>query len=196
LCSATCAPTRSTGWWPEPTALVHLAAVPGLRTGQTRLYDDCNRLATARVAAAATRGGVRTVVHASTSSVYGRVAAGDEQQSLAPVSDYGRTKLAAEAAMRDAGAVVLRYFSVYGPGQRPDMAFHRFCEAIVDGRPLLIHGDGRQERANTYVDDVVDATVAALTRGRPGGWLAGRRAEARSPPHGPLLERGARFAQS
>jgi nucleoside-diphosphate-sugar epimerase len=48
------------------------------------------------------------------------------------------------------------------------MAFHRFCEAILDGRPIVIHGDGRQERANTYVDDVVDATVAALTRGRPG----------------------------
>jgi nucleoside-diphosphate-sugar epimerase len=149
-------------------AVVHLAAMPGLRTGQARLYDDCNRLAAARLAVAATRTGVRTIVHASTSSVYGRVAAGDEQQPLAPVSDYGRTKLAAEAAMRDAGAVVLRYFSVYGPGQRPDMAFHRFCEAILDGRPLLIHGDGRQERANTYVDDVVDATVAALTRGRPG----------------------------
>jgi nucleoside-diphosphate-sugar epimerase len=149
-------------------ALVHLAALPGLRTGQTRLYDACNRVATTRLAAAATRAGVATVVHGSTSSVYGRVAAGDEHQPMAPVSDYGRSKRAAEAVMRAAGAVALRYFSVYGPGQRPDMAFHRFCEAILDGRPIVIHGDGRQERANTYVDDVVDATVAALTRGRPG----------------------------
>jgi len=148
-------------------ALVHLAALPGLRSGPTRLYDDCNRLATTRLVAAARRAGVGTIVHASTSSVYGRVALGDEHQPMAPVSDYGRSKLAAEAVMRDAGAVVLRYFSVYGPRQRPDMAFHRFCEAILDGRPLVIHGDGRQERANTYVDDVVDATVAALTRGRP-----------------------------
>ena len=145
-------------------ALVHLAALPGLRTGQTRLYDDCNRLATTRVAAAAIRAGVGTLVHASTSSVYGRVAAGGEHQPMAPTSDYGRSKLAAEALMRDAGAVVLRYFSVYRPGQRPDMAFHRFCEALLDGRPLVIHGDGRQERASTYVDDA----VAALTRGRPG----------------------------
>ena len=118
----------------EADALVHLAALPGLRAGRAHLYDDCNRLATARLAAAATRAGVPTIVH----------------------------------AMRDAGAVVLRYFSVYGPGQRSDMAFHRFCEAILDGRPLVIHGDGRQERANTYVDDVVDATVAALTLGRRG----------------------------
>jgi len=66
------------------------------------------------------------------------------------------------------GAVVLRYFSVYGPGQRPDMAYHRFCEAMLHGRPITVHGDGRQERANTYVDDVVAATVAALDRGRPG----------------------------
>jgi nucleoside-diphosphate-sugar epimerase len=148
-------------------ALIHLAALAGLRTGQTRLYDDCNRLATTRLAAAAARARVPVIVHASTSSVYGRMAAGDENQPMGPVSDYGRSKRAAEAVMLDAGAVVLRYFSVYGPGQRPDMAFHRFCEAILDGRPLLIHGDGRQERANTYVDDVVDATVAALTRGRP-----------------------------
>ena len=70
--------------------------------------------------------------------------------------------------MEDAGAVVLRYFSVYGPGQRPDMAYHRFCEAMLDGRPLTINGDGHQERANTYVDDVVAATVAAATNGRPG----------------------------
>src|SRR5262245_2277404 len=100
-------------------ALVHLAALPGLRTGPAQLYDDCNRLATTRLAAAARRAGVGTIVHASTSSVYGRVAAGDEHQPMAPVSDYGRSKLAAEAVMRDAGAVVLRYFSVYGPGQRP-----------------------------------------------------------------------------
>jgi nucleoside-diphosphate-sugar epimerase len=149
-------------------ALVHLAALPGLRTGQKSLYDGCNRLATTRLAAAATRAGVPTIVHASTSSVYGRVATGAEDQPTAPVSDYGHSKLAAEAVMLDAGAVVLRYFSVYGPGQRPDMAFHRFCEAILAGRPVLIHGDGHQERAHAYVDDVVGATVAALTRGRPG----------------------------
>jgi nucleoside-diphosphate-sugar epimerase len=149
-------------------AVVHLAAMPGLRSAGAPLYDGCNRFATARLAAAVTRAAVPTVVHASTSSVYGRFADGDEHQPPAPVSDYGRSKLAAEAIMRDAGAVVLRYFSVYGPGQRPDMAYHRFCEALLDGRPVIVHGDGQQERANTYVDDVVDATVTSLARGRPG----------------------------
>jgi nucleoside-diphosphate-sugar epimerase len=149
-------------------AVVHLAAMPGLQSGGTRVYDSCNRLATARLAAAVARAATPTVVHASTSSVYGRFADGDEHQPPAPISDYGRSKLAAEVIMRDTGAVVLRYFSVYGPGQRPDMAYHRFCEALLDGRPVIVHGDGQQARANTYVDDVVDATVAALARGRAG----------------------------
>jgi nucleoside-diphosphate-sugar epimerase len=63
---------------------------------------------------------------------------------------------------------VLRYFSVYGPGQRPDMAYHRFCEAMLDGGAITVHGDGRQERANTFVDDVVAATVAAIEHGAAG----------------------------
>jgi UDP-glucuronate 4-epimerase len=148
--------------------VVHLAAMPGLQQGADATYLSCNVTATAKVLAAVARAGVATVVHASTSSVYGAVADGDETQPTRPISAYGRSKLEAERMMVDAGAVVLRYFSVYGPGQRPDMAYHRFCEAMLDGRPLTIHGDGAQERANTYVDDVVAATVAAVRSGRPG----------------------------
>src|SRR4051794_15053281 len=144
--------------------VVHLAAMPGLQAGAQAdaAYESCNVDATRRLARAIARAGVGTVVHASTSSVYGAVADGDEQQPTRPISAYGRSKLAAERTMLDAGAVVLRYFSVYGPGQRPDMAYHRFCEAMIEGRPITVHGDGRQERANTYVDDVVAATVAAV----------------------------------
>ena len=151
-------------------AVVHLAAMPGLQQGPgaDAAYESCNVTATMRLAAAARRAGIETIVHASTSSVYGAVADGDEHQPTRPISAYGRSKLVAEGAMTDAGAVVLRYFSVYGPGQRPDMAYHRFCEAMLDGRAITVHGDGRQERANTYVDDVVSATVAALERGRAG----------------------------
>ncbi len=149
---------------------VHLAAMPGLQQGRQAeaAYESCNVTATERLAASLARAGVGTIVHASTSSVYGAVADGDEQQPTRPISGYGRSKLLAEQSMRDAGAVVLRYFSVYGPGQRPDMAYHRFCEAMLDGRPITIHGDGQQERASTYVDDVVDATVAAIERGTAG----------------------------
>jgi nucleoside-diphosphate-sugar epimerase len=152
----------------DADALLHLAALPGLHPAGAELATSCNATATARLAAAARRAGTPRIVHASTSSVYGRVADGDEHQPARPVSAYGRSKRAAEVAMLDAGAVVLRYFSVYGPGQRPDMAYHRFCEAILDDRVLVVHGDGQQERANTYIDDVVEATVAAIGRGEAG----------------------------
>ena len=150
--------------------VVHLAAMPGLQIGTAaaEAYESCNVHATRRLLASTRRAHVDTLVHASTSSVYGAVADGDETQPTRPISAYGRSKLSAEQAMQDAGAVVLRYFSVYGPGQRPDMAYHRFCEAMLDRRPITIHGDGHQERANTYVDDVVAATVAALGCGGAG----------------------------
>jgi nucleoside-diphosphate-sugar epimerase len=155
-------------------AVIHLAAMPGLRLGPEadEVYESCNIAATRRLLEAATATAPRAkgprFIHASTSSVYGEYVDGDETQPTRPISTYGRSKLAAERQMQAAGAVVLRYFSVYGPGQRPDMAYHRFCEAMLDGRPIMIHGDGRQVRANTYVDDVVAATVAAVERGKPG----------------------------
>jgi nucleoside-diphosphate-sugar epimerase len=151
-------------------AVIHLAAMPGLQQGRraNAAYETCNITATRRLLAAARRAGVDRIVHASTSSVYGAVADGDETQPTRPISAYGRSKLVAERIMLDAGAVVLRYFSVYGPGQRPDMAYHRFCEAMLAGEPVTVHGDGCQERANTFVDDVVVATVSAVTGGTAG----------------------------
>src|SRR5206468_1695994 len=90
-----------------------------------------------------------------------------------PVSPYGVTKLAAENLCRAYGdehglpLVVLRYFSVYGPRQRPDMGYHRFIAALLGGEPVTVYGDGLQARGNTYVEDCVEATVAAL--GAPAG---------------------------
>jgi nucleoside-diphosphate-sugar epimerase len=85
-----------------------------------------------------------------------------------PISPYGVTKLASENLCRayqeehNLPLVVLRYFSVYGPRQRPDMGYHRFITALFEGKPITVYGDGLQVRGNTYIDDCVTATVAAL----------------------------------
>jgi nucleoside-diphosphate-sugar epimerase len=90
------------------------------------------------------------------------------------VSPYGLTKLAAEHLLLSHHesygfpVVILRYFSIYGPRQRPDMAYHLFFESVLDGRPIVVYGDGTQARSNTYVDDCVEATVRALDHGRVG----------------------------
>jgi nucleoside-diphosphate-sugar epimerase len=131
------------------------------------LYESCNVRATQRLVEAACRQGLTRFVYASTSSVYGRYASGDESLPARPISPYGVTKLAAEnlcrayAEERGLPLVVLRYFSVYGPRQRPDMGYQRFIRALLDGEPLPVCGDGLQVRGNTYVDDCVAATVAA-----------------------------------
>jgi nucleoside-diphosphate-sugar epimerase len=157
-------------------AVFHLAAMPGLPKSWTEfdLYESCNVRATQRLLEAV-RGSksLRRFVYASTSSVYGRFASGDESLPTRPVSPYGVTKLAAEllcqayAAEHGLPLAVLRYFSVYGPRQRPDMGYHLFVRALLAGRPITVFGDGLQVRGNTYVTDCVAATVAAL--GAPAG---------------------------
>jgi nucleoside-diphosphate-sugar epimerase len=152
-------------------SIFHLAAMPGLPRSWTdfNLYQGCNFTATHRLLEAARRQGkVQRFVYASTSSVYGRHASGDESMPLRPISPYGVTKLAAEnlcrayAEERDLPLVVLRYFSVYGPRQRPDMGYHLFIESLLCGWPITMFGDGKQVRGNTYIDDCVAATVIAL----------------------------------
>jgi nucleoside-diphosphate-sugar epimerase len=152
-------------------AVFHLAAMPGLPKSWTEfdLYESCNVRATQRLLEAV-RGSksLRRFVYASTSSVYGRFASGDESLPTRPISPYGVTKLAAEllchayAAERGLPLAVLRYFSVYGPRQRPDMGYHLFVRALLAGQPITVFGDGLQVRGNTYVTDCVAATVAAL----------------------------------
>lgn len=156
--------------------VLHAAAMPGLPRSWTQfdLYMTCNLLATQRVAEAARMVGVGKVVYVSTSSVYGEFAVGDESMPTRPVSPYGVTKLAAEHLLQvyhetlDLPVLVLRYFSVYGPAQRPDMAYNIFIEAMLDGRPIVVFGDGRASRSSTYVDDCVRATVAAIESGPTG----------------------------
>jgi nucleoside-diphosphate-sugar epimerase len=151
-------------------AVVHLAAMPGLVRSWTdvELYTTCNLLATHRLIEAVLQRGVPRLLHASTSSVYGRDAVGDETTPARPISPYGVTKLAAEhlvlanVATRGLDASIVRYFSIFGPRQRPDMAYHLFTEALLDGRAITVFGDGEQSRSNTFIDDCVAGTIAAI----------------------------------
>jgi nucleoside-diphosphate-sugar epimerase len=153
-------------------AVAHLAGEPGVTSSWGSSFDRYvrrNVLATQRLLEAVSVGGVQRLVYASSSSVYGTGChALRAQGEPRPASPYGVSKLAAEtlvgayAETRGVPAVSLRYFSVYGPRQRPDMAAHRFIDALVHDRPLTLFGDGGQVRDFTYVDDVVDATVRAL----------------------------------
>jgi UDP-glucuronate 4-epimerase len=154
----------------------HLAGQPGVRSfGEAfRLYLRRNVLATSRVFDAAGAAGVR-VVFASSSSIYGDAEAypTPEDARPLPISPYGITKLACEHLVRAYGldAVVLRYFTVYGPRQRPDMFFRRVCEALVTGGRFEIYGSGEQSRSFTDVTDVVAATIAAMDGAPPGAVL-------------------------
>ncbi|MHB1500517.1 MAG: NAD-dependent epimerase/dehydratase family protein [Candidatus Dormibacteria bacterium] len=153
------------------TTIFHLAGRAGTRASfdHTPKYLHDNVEATARLLEEARRApSVRRLVYASSSSVYGDVAGPRrEDDDPAPVSPYGETMLRAErlcqAASRagDVETLVLRYFTVYGPGQRPDMALRRFIQAALDGRAVELYGSGSQSRDFAYVDDIVDATRRA-----------------------------------
>ena len=156
--------------------IFHQAAQAGVRASWGKdfsRYVDCNVLATQRLLEAVLQSGkdVQRFVYASSSSVYGdtNVLPISESVMPFPVSPYGVTKLAAEHLCSlyhsnfGVSTVSLRYFTVYGPRQRPDMAFHRFCKAALEHEPLHIYGDGSQTRDFTYVSDVVEANILAAT---------------------------------
>ena len=151
----------------------HLAGQPGVRSfgSSFPLYLRRNVLATQRVLESCTAARVR-LVFASSSSVYGEAEAypTPEDATPRPISPYGITKLACEQLARAYGAdaIALRYFTVYGPRQRPDMFLRRVCDALVEHGTFEIYGNGRQSRSFTYVGDAVSATVAAMERA-PGG---------------------------
>jgi nucleoside-diphosphate-sugar epimerase len=158
----------------------HLAAQAGVRASwghEFERYTSHNVLATQRLFEAAVSSGTPRVVLASSSSVYGdsRSLPLREDGPCRPVSPYGVTKLACEhlahlyGQLHGLPVVSLRYFTVYGPRQRPDMAFHRFLRAARDGAPIHVFGDGLQTRDFTFVSDIVAATRAAGDSGRPGG---------------------------
>ena len=158
--------------WDGVDVVVNQAAIPGLVPSwqQFSAYLASNTLATKQLLDAAMEADVKHFVHVSTSSIYGKRATTDESGSQAPSSPYGVSKLAAEALLNayfenfNLPMTILRYFSVYGPGQRPDMAYHIFCERLLAGEKLVIFGDGRQARSNTHITDSIRGTIAAIER--------------------------------
>src|SRR5262249_50596130 len=141
------------------------------------VYLDRNVLATQRLLERYRDGGMQRFVYASSSSVYGEAERGPTAESVLPrpVSPYGVTKLAGEHLAllygRQTGrpTVALRYFTVYGPRQRPDMAFHRFCRALVRGEEITVYGDGRQSRDFTFVSDAIEACWRAWSEPQAAG---------------------------
>lgn len=161
--------------------VIHLAAQAGVRRSwgaNFQVYTHNNLLSTQRLLELAKEMGLKRLVYASSSSVYGdtRDLPMRETSVCWPVSPYGVSKLAAEHLCtlyhKNFGldTVSLRYFTVYGPRQRPDMAFHRFIRAQIEGTGIRLYGDGGQSRDFTYVSDIVEATLAAaLTPQAKGG---------------------------
>jgi nucleoside-diphosphate-sugar epimerase len=161
------------------THVFHLAAQAGVRKSwgrDFRIYTDNNIDATQRLLEACAGRPLHRFVYASSSSVYGdNVAIPMREDALPqPVSPYGVTKLAAEQLCHlyhvnhGVPTTSMRYFTVYGPRQRPDMAFHRFIRAALERQPITLYGDGEQTRDFTFVSDAVAATIAAGDRGTPG----------------------------
>jgi len=158
-------------------AVVHLAARAGVRPSiaQPMLYQDVNVRGTAAVLEACRRHGVRKVVFGSSSSVYGdnpKIPFSEDDPVERPISPYAATKRAGELLaftyhhLYQLDAFCLRFFTVYGPGQRPEMAIHRFVREIEAGVPIEMFGDGSPRRDYTYVDDIVQGICAALDRVR------------------------------
>lgn len=157
----------------------HLAAQPGVRASwgnNFSIYTKNNIGATQRLLEAAKSVPIKRFIYASSSSVYGLCPQlpMEEKSVLKPFSPYGVTKLAAENLCflyyKNYGVpcISLRFFTVYGPGQRPDMAFHKFFKSIAQDKKITIYGDGQQTRDFTYIDDIIEAIVSSVESGKVG----------------------------
>jgi len=152
--------------------VIHLAAMAGVRPSieNPELYADVNIMGTVQALQACQRHGVTKLVFASSSSVYGNKEGGAFQETDNvdyPISPYAATKKAGELLcnnwhyLYDMSVVCLRFFTVYGPRQRPDLAIHKFTRLISEGKPIPVFGDGNTGRDYTYIDDIIDGVVKA-----------------------------------
>src|SRR5216117_911532 len=159
-------------------AIAHLAARAGVRPSiqQPQLYYDTNVIGTLHLLEAARVTGVQRFIFASSSSVYGAsktVPFSEDEHLIQTLSPYGATKVAGEflcstySHLYQMRVVALRYFTVYGPRQRPDLAIHQFTRRIYAGQPIDQFGDGSTRRDYTYIDDVIKGTMAALNYDGP-----------------------------
>jgi nucleoside-diphosphate-sugar epimerase len=157
----------------DASVVFHLAAQPGVRASWAEKFDeyiDSNIRATQRLCEACRGRPLRRFVYASSSSVYGDTAQlpMGENHPTRPHSPYGVTKLSGEALCllykKNFGlpVVALRFFTVYGPRQRPDMAFHRFIASALDGKPIEVFGNGAQTRDFTFISDIIAANLSAM----------------------------------
>lgn len=161
-------------------AVVHLAALAGVRPSLTQAprYQRVNVEGTALLLQACREAGVRRVVFASSSSVYGAhspVPFREDDPALRPASPYAASKRAGEllcstdADLYGTAITSLRFFTVYGPRQRPEMAIHKFARLLLSGQPVPLFGDGGTARDYTFIDDIIDGVVAALDATGPAG---------------------------
>jgi UDP-glucuronate 4-epimerase len=156
-------------------SIINQAAMPGLIADWSNFapYYECNLSALNRLLEYSLKFEIKSFVQASTSSVYGKHAVGKEIQDLNPISPYGVSKLAAEKLLLayhewySTPIKILRYFSVYGPNQRPDMAYAKIIKSLVENHEFMVFGDGEQKRSNTYIDDIVEATLLAEVKAPP-----------------------------
>jgi len=153
--------------------VIHLAAMAGVRPSieNPMLYADVNITGTLQVLLACQRHGVKKLIFASSSSVYGNKEGGrfrETDEVDKPISPYAATKRAGElvcfnqSRLMDMGIVCLRFFTVYGPRQRPDLAIHKFTRLLYEGKPIPVYGDGSTSRDYTYIDDTIDGVLKAI----------------------------------
>lgn len=159
--------------------IYHMAAQAGVRSSwgdHFSVYTQCNIDATQKLLEAAKSFLPKRFIYASSSSVYGDCPdiPWKEDSPLFPYSPYGVTKLAGENLCRlyyknfGIPIIALRFFTVYGPGQRPDMAFHKFLKGVLEDREITVYGDGHQTRDFTYVDDIIQACISSMDKGDEG----------------------------
>jgi len=164
----------------HPEVVVHLAALAGVRPSLADpvRYADVNVIGTQRVFDACRAHGVGRLVFGSSSSVYGRDSEPPFKESdpcLTPLSPYAATKRANELMLFTAhhlyavDVTCLRFFTVFGPRQRPDLAIHKFAKLMAAAKPIELFGDGSTSRDYTYIDDIIDGVVAAIDQPRAAG---------------------------